>query len=167
MHKVSSCQLRQHLSKCLQTTEYSHISSISVSSWAQKCYSWYSGWTRDMCADGLDKGSVQRDASHDLMSGRLTLERGTKGWTSTSHKRPKPTPWTFSFTYLLPCHVGADWQGEYLHHITIILLIQINENARTTRKLEYVRLNHNVLYYSSSPLIRVSAVQQVNCHIHI
>ena len=48
--------------------------------------------TRDMCADGLTKGSVQRDALHDLMSGRLTLERGTKGWSSTAHKRPKPTP---------------------------------------------------------------------------
>ena len=48
--------------------------------------------TRDMCADGLTKGSIQRDALHDLMSGKLTLERGTKGWSSTAHKRPKPTP---------------------------------------------------------------------------
>ena len=38
--------------------------------------------TRDMCADGLTKGSIDRETIHELMSGKLTLRHGTKGWSS-------------------------------------------------------------------------------------
>ena len=37
--------------------------------------------TRDMCADGLTKGSISRDAIQDIMEGKLNLLKGTKGWT--------------------------------------------------------------------------------------
>ena len=38
--------------------------------------------TRDMCADGLTKGSVGREAIHSIMDGDLPLLYGTKGWAS-------------------------------------------------------------------------------------
>ena len=37
--------------------------------------------TRDMCADGLTKGSVDREALQSVMDGHLPLLKGTKGWT--------------------------------------------------------------------------------------
>ena len=37
--------------------------------------------TRDMCADGLTKGSISREAIHDIMEGQLNLLKGTQGWT--------------------------------------------------------------------------------------
>ena len=37
--------------------------------------------TRDMCADGLTKGSISREAIQDVMNGQLNLLKGTKGWT--------------------------------------------------------------------------------------
>ena len=47
--------------------------------------------TRDMCADGLTKGSVHREAIQELMSGKLTLAHGTKGWSSKlTHRNSAP-----------------------------------------------------------------------------
>ena len=40
--------------------------------------------TRDMCADGLTKGSVSRDLIHEVMQGQLPLTKGTKGWRSSA-----------------------------------------------------------------------------------
>ena len=41
--------------------------------------------TRDMCADGLTKGSVSRERIHDVMRGHLPLSKGTQGWKSSVH----------------------------------------------------------------------------------
>ena len=46
--------------------------------------------TRDMVADGLNKGAVDRSALHTLMNGKLTYSHEIKKWSSKIHKSAVP-----------------------------------------------------------------------------
>ena len=45
--------------------------------------------TRDMCADGLTKGSVDRTLIHAVMNGTWTLLHESKCWSSNRKHQPK------------------------------------------------------------------------------
>ena len=45
--------------------------------------------TRDMCADGLTKGSIDRELLHAVMGGIWTLQHEAKCWTATRKQRPR------------------------------------------------------------------------------
>ena len=45
--------------------------------------------TRDMVADGLTKGSVEREALHECMSGRWKLNHESKVWSTPKQMRPR------------------------------------------------------------------------------
>ena len=46
--------------------------------------------TRDMCADGLTKGAVERTAIHSIMDGDMKLSHEPKVWTSKKGGRNIP-----------------------------------------------------------------------------
>ena len=45
--------------------------------------------TRDMCADGLTKGSIDRDLLHSIMNGLWTLQHEAKCWCANKKQLPK------------------------------------------------------------------------------
>ena len=45
--------------------------------------------TRDMMADGLTKGSVEREALHAVMRGEWTLEHACRCWTAIMQRVPR------------------------------------------------------------------------------
>ena len=46
--------------------------------------------TRDMAADGLTKGAVARDASHEIMAGDMIVRRAKEQWCCKRRSDSKP-----------------------------------------------------------------------------
>ena len=45
--------------------------------------------TRDMCADGLTKGAVDRSAVHAIMDGNWTITQPSRSWSVSKQKQPR------------------------------------------------------------------------------